>query len=843
MGRLINQPLRGLFQGVSRQPPEFRLPGQMDAAENALFSVFSGGASPRYGTQLVASTAYANLAGYAWHAYARDQLERYQMVVDPVARTVRVWDQNGTERSVVIPSGAEAVQDYLAGIQSQADASFTTIGDLTLIANKNVSVAMDDIVANLASGYGTDVSYAVVWMDGVTNGGRYSMRLRAVKDGIETEHEVEKVAQSASTSNVLDHFYDDLPMNWGPPVANVYQSRTYLIIELDDLYDLFEVGVSEDSGSGHIHAVTNYVQEADDLPAVAPDGMVVRVGSAPENGENTEGFQYFKYVRTEGDDFGNTGATLAALDLGVMSRKGHWEETIGLGVPLFLDYRTMPVGLLREPDGTFTLAPLAEDWLIDAQGEAIYWKERPVGDEDSAPDPGFVGSAIQDIGIHRDRVYFIAGENIFFTQAGDYFNFWPESVADVIDSDPFDRVAGATGRVSNIVQATSFRDKLFLSSAADQYEVTGDPTLTPDGASIHLSTSYQLEPLCGPERVGEELYFASTAGKYADVLEYFYVESAQSNTAARITSHIPGYIPAPIVQLVGDSVGGWLFARTPSDPQALYAYRFYREGDEKQQSAWARWTFPGFVGHLSVDNRVLRIVCHQDIGQDPESSTGTVYFVTIPLEDADHDPLFPAAPANIRLDNKVVLTGGTSDGEQTSFTLPSGAYPDTVVAVVTESASFANASYTIGEIISLTRSAGDVYVSDDPELYQMSGKLLAGVPFETTLRFSPQYLRDQQALATQEGVLKLRTFSVNFEPSGPFTLKVTPEKRSTRSYSFEPIGPEAADLMLLREGRKTVPVRGRGDKTLIEVTSTSHLPFTLTSAAWIGFYNEITRQD
>ena len=53
MGRLINQQIDSLYQGVSRQPDPVRLPGQVEEADNVAFSVVTGGVSKRPGMEKV----------------------------------------------------------------------------------------------------------------------------------------------------------------------------------------------------------------------------------------------------------------------------------------------------------------------------------------------------------------------------------------------------------------------------------------------------------------------------------------------------------------------------------------------------------------------------------------------------------------------------------------------------------------------------------------------------------------------------------------------------------------------------------------------------------------------
>ena len=70
MGKLVEQTLRTMYQGVSRQPSTVRLPGQVEEAENVLFSVVSGGFSKRPGTQFITATTHVD-GETAFHSYER----------------------------------------------------------------------------------------------------------------------------------------------------------------------------------------------------------------------------------------------------------------------------------------------------------------------------------------------------------------------------------------------------------------------------------------------------------------------------------------------------------------------------------------------------------------------------------------------------------------------------------------------------------------------------------------------------------------------------------------------------------------------------------------------------
>ena len=73
---------------------------------------------------------------------------------------------------------------------------------------------------------------------------------------------------------------------------------------------------------------------------------------------------------------------------------GYWEETHSLfdskGEPLATEFdpSTMPHRLIRSGVNEFTLKP-------------IEWEPRRVGDDESAPEPSFIGNKISDVFFSR----------------------------------------------------------------------------------------------------------------------------------------------------------------------------------------------------------------------------------------------------------------------------------------------------------------------------------------------------------------------------------------------------------------------------------------------------------
>ena len=92
MGKLVEGRLPSLFGGVSRQPDAVRRPEQVETADNVLLSVTTGGFEKRPATQHIAdcSSYLDNTADYAFHAIDRDATEQYFVLVDAAAPDIFV---------------------------------------------------------------------------------------------------------------------------------------------------------------------------------------------------------------------------------------------------------------------------------------------------------------------------------------------------------------------------------------------------------------------------------------------------------------------------------------------------------------------------------------------------------------------------------------------------------------------------------------------------------------------------------------------------------------------------------------------------------------------------------
>lgn len=221
----------------------------------------------------------------------------------------------------------------------------------------------------------------------------------------------------------------------------------------------------------------------------------------------------------------------------------------------------------------------------------IDWLPRKVGDEDSAAEPSFIGRPIEDVFFYRNRLGFLSGDNVILSESGEYYNFWPTTVTDTIDSDAID-VAVDSNQAVSLRYATPFNKELLLFANKAQFVMSSADTLTPTNVSVQQSTAFEIKDVT-PVVLGPNAYFAIEKNDFSTIREYYVQPDSLSNDAANITAHCPNYIPKNLTKLVGSSKNDMLFALSSDTKNTIYVYNFYWQGEEKAQSAWHKWTFDG----------------------------------------------------------------------------------------------------------------------------------------------------------------------------------------------------------------------------------------------------------
>lgn len=776
---LVSKSIPNLINGVSQQPEALRLDSQCEIADNTYPSVVEG-LKKRGGTHLVARLMDGVIGSAKVHTIKRDKNEKYKVFLTD--GDLKVVGLDGSAKVVNFPSG----KAYLASTRPETGFACMTIADYTFVGN------LDKVTAMLPDLSPTRGAEALIFIKQGSADAKYTVTV----DGAE-KASYTLPSSSSDTLTVATELTTQLTTNLGAG-WEVTRERTSIWVRKTDKSD-FEIKI-EDSRSNTLSDVfKGKSQKFSDLPTVAPAGMVIEIVGDSSN--EWDGY----FVRFECSN------ETASFD------KGVWKETVKPGIPYKLDPATMPHGLVREADGTFTFKPLE-------------WGERKVGDEETAELPSFVGKTLRDIFFYQNRLGLLSDENVILSEAGEFFNFFPTTVTTLVDSDPID-VPASSSKVSLLNHAIQFQEDLIFFSDLTQFLLDkGDSDiLSPKGTQVISITDFESSTDASPVNGGKNLYFGVSKGGFSGVREYYVDNNTVTRDSIDITSHVPRFIPGGLYRLASSTNENIILALSAQDRKAVYAYKYFWAGQEKMQSAWVRWTFAGDVLDADFIETDLYLVVQYPDG---------IYLLRMSIQPGycDQD-----TPFEFHLDRKVHGTScSPSYDENTGLT--TWALPYTLqaqAAVVVGFPKVAGAPAIPGQMLTLASASGNVItVAGD----YSTTNVIIGEQFKMLYRFSKQTMKESAEGGGEtpigDGRLQLRYWTVQYSETGYFRAEVTPDFRDTFVYIFngytigDPESPIGA--VPLKFGRFKFPIMSRNDRVTIDIVNDTHLPCKLLSAEWEG---------
>ena len=333
----------------------------------------------------------------------------------------------------------------------------------------------------------------------------------------------------------------------------------------------FDILATDDDGGANLSVFKDTAKTFTSLPAQCVSGF--RIAVVGDNQKKEDNF----HVQFTGE-----------------GGSGYWKETMKAGLVHDFDMSTMPHTLRQGSDLQFSFG------IGD-------WNSRVAGDDNTNGFPSFVGQTINDIFFHRNRLGIIAGENVIFSEASSYFNFFRTTVRTLLDSAPID-VAVSQNEVSDLKAAIPIQDNLLLFSELNQFTLSAAQLLTPTEVSINQSTKFECDLEASPVGAGTSVFFATKSGGFAGVREYYTNNETEIKDASLITSHVPQYLAGNIREMATSSNENILICLTSSDKKECYVFKWYDQSNERLQSSWSKWKFAKDIASTSFNNSKIYFV-------------------------------------------------------------------------------------------------------------------------------------------------------------------------------------------------------------------------------------------
>jgi len=784
---LISRTISNLIGGVSQQPEVLRLENQATTQENGFSGVVEG-LKKRPPTSYVAKITGSSLSNAYIHTINRDTSERY--IVTITSGAISVYDIDGTAKTVVAQTNAT---NYLTSSSPRTEFKCLTVNDYTYIINTSKTVAMDSATST------AKVEEAIYQVTQGVDAIDYSVTIDSTTYSF--------TSTNSNTEDIRDGLFTAIGTVSGYTFTKIGNSSFKVVKAAGTL----SVSASDGYGDNASQIIYDSVQNFSDLPSEGIDGQVVEIkGDAANNFDN----YWVKWVAST----------------------SVWEETLAPAIKYKFDYDTMPHLLIRTADGNFRLTQAdGSSYTISATSYDVpEWGERLVGDLDSAPNPSFVDTTIKDIFFHSNRLGLLADENVVLSRASEFFEFFAETVTDVLDTDVIDINVSHT-KVSLLKNAIPFNSNLLIFSDQTQFLLSGGTSLTPSNVAVDVATEYEALDGVKPVGSGNNVFFGFNKGEYTGLREYYVEADGETNEGEDITANVPKYIPSSIFKFAIASNENVLVALSSKSTEvnALYIYQWFYADSKRLQSAWHKWTF-GTTSNVTILN---------------VDFIGTTLYLLIERSDGVYIETIDVAPAIVdtsasyltHLDRKITnATTGVSESynagtDQTTITIPYTI--DNTIKLVGAS----TASNTAGRDITLVSATGtSIVVSGDITAYDY----FIGEQYTFTYTFSQQYmaLGEQYASGSRtrikDGRLQIRNWTVSYNDTSYFQTSVTPKARDTETSTFTGtvVGSGLAGRVNLEDGDFEFAVLSRNEGLVVALTNDSHLPSNFVNAEWQGYY-------
>ncbi len=588
----VTQTITNYLGGVSNQPDDKKLPGQVKSAINA-YPDPTFGLQKRPGFKFISeltasSTALSTtvLDNAKWFYYNRDADEKYIGCIVGASGSpygqIYVWNAVTYAECTVNYGGA--ARAYLTSVNA-SDYDFLTIRDTSIITNKQ------KVITTVAGAAHTDGQVGTVRITLVEYSAPYKVTIHPSGGSAATytvnTRSGDTASSDADTTNFLNATEILTALKTAidaDSIANLTVTIIGSTLEITRSSGTFTLKAEGGKGGNSLSAYQNDVELATDLSAETVNGRVVTI----KNTTSANDTYYAKFTANDG-----------------ASGSGVWEETLKPGESTGVTATTMPHKLYNSNKNVFTF-------------EAITWVDRKVGDDVTNEDPSFVGETIQQAFYYNNRLGFLTEDNISMSQAADFYNFYMTTAQTSTAADPIDLSCSST-RPAVLHSVIPTAGGLLLFSQNQQFMMfAADGNLSPSTALIRAVSNYKIDKTIDPVDTGTHINFVSkthdTAG-FTRVFALVPTGAGVTPTVVDVGRIVAEYVPATIDSLTANAQNSFIamYGRTADK---IYFFRTYSDGEKDVMQTWFNWQCPGNVHFVETDADTMYTVVKTGTGSD-----------------------------------------------------------------------------------------------------------------------------------------------------------------------------------------------------------------------------------
>ena len=651
-----------------------------------------------------------------------------------------------------------------------------------------------------------------------------------------------------SMANVLNGLKADLSTQYG----NAY---TYEIVGGGILIKKVAAGAMNVQVLGGManEALSVFQSSAQDiskLPSECAHGYLVEVANTEESDADN---YWLKFIA----DNGNKGT-------------GVWEETVAPGITAGLNPVKMPHALVAvRSGGAITSFKFCELSGGSSNPNGVEWSTRQVGDLETNPDPSFVGKNISQIFFYRNRLGFIADEQIVMSQPGSYHDFFAVSAITSSDDNPVD-ISVSDVKPAYINHVLPTQKGVMMFSDAGQFMLFSEQdSFSPKTARLKKVAGYECSSTIKPLDMGTTYMFVNHSGAYSKAFEMAIVDESVPPKIIDQTRVVPEFLPKIIntnagsadLGLVTFGINNQTFDGIVGKRSSIYHYKYFDSGEQREQSAWYTWTLTGVLRHCFYTGGSFYTVTQQENNEyilskyeyaaeeEIAGKSMTHRSYTIGDYDRPHGQGYEGISVNRQLeaalDNLIMYKQGDANNTTAGVTV---AYTggNTVITVPYTW----GASYNPYIVVISGNEAGVVKEPDSKSgttwtfngIDMTTWHMALGYKYLTQFELPQYYFSYDQGKYDIDGDLRMGGYNFELGLSGPIEFSVA-DVIGNSTYS------EHKDSGMLTDWSKyqtipqilyksvRIPIYRKNNKFRFTVKISQPFSATIVSASWDGRYN------
>jgi hypothetical protein len=553
-----------------------------------------------------------------------------------------------------------------------------------------------------------------------------------------------------------------------------------------------------------LKVMSNQVKNVDDLPSQCKHGYVVKVANSEADADDYY-VKFFGHNDRDGD--------------------GVWEECAKPGRNIEFDKATMPIQLVRQANGTFTISQAT-------------WENAEVGDSLTNPNPSFVGNKINQLVFFRNRLVFLSDENVIMSRPGEFFNFWSKTATTFTPQDVID-LSCSSEYPAMVYDGIQVNAGLLLFTKNQQFMLTTDSDiLSPETAKLNAVASYNFNEKTNPVSLGTTVAFLDNANAFSRFFEMSNVVR-QGEPDVVDQSKVISRLLDKDISIVSVSRENSVVFFSQKNSDNIYCFRYFTTGDKRLLQAWTTWKVTGNIQyHCMLDDALVVITRNNNKDQMIKYSLkldDNGHFVTDTQDtvSTDDDIIY-----RVHLDHSSSVTAAAntynSTTVKTTIPKPNG-YESTKQLVAYDT----DAGNDLGRYALITVNGSNLEIAGDWSnntfvigyLYEMDVQIPT---FYTTQQVGDKYRSDNKAS------LIIHRVKFSFGPLGVYSTTIQrggkPDYTETKELGLAGfVG--ANRLPIVSEVVETVPCYERNTNLKVNVKSSHPAPATLYSLAWEGDYS------